>query len=241
METIAQVAEDEGITPPALIVVGKVVDYRDTLRWFDNRPLFGTRILITRPRHQARELRLKLEEKGADVVSMPAIEIQGLEDFGDLDDALDGLSGYDYLVFTSVNGVAAFFKRLFDKGYDVRNLAGLTVAAIGPRTAKELWKYHVRSDMVPKAFVAESLLEEFPDQLQGKRVLIPRALLARDVLPVGLRDRGASVHVVPVYRTVGSEDILDVPEDVDMALFTSSSTVEHFLKRAKLPAGCKLG
>jgi uroporphyrinogen III methyltransferase/synthase len=241
LETIAKEAATAGITPPALIVVGKVVDYRETLRWFDTRPLFGTRILITRPRHQARELRQRLEEKGADVISMPAIEIQGLADYTDLDKALSGLSNYDYLVFTSVNGVTAFFERLFNKGYDARALAGLTTACIGPRTAKELEKFHLRSDLIPNEYVAESLLTEFPDRLQGKRVLIPRALEARDVLPKGLGSRGATVDVVPAYRTVGTDDILDAPDDIDIVLFTSSSTVDHFLKRAKLPTGCKVG
>jgi uroporphyrinogen III methyltransferase/synthase len=241
LNTIVDVAAEAHITPPALIVVGDVVDYRKTLRWFDTRPLFGTRILITRPRHQARELRQQLEAKGADVVSLPAIEIQGLADYTDLDKAIDQLPGYDYLAFTSVNGVTAFFDRLFDKGYDARALAGLTTACIGPRTAKELEKYHVKSDVIPKEYIAESLLEEFPKQLPSKRVLLPRALEARDVLPEGLRSRGATVDVVPAYRTVGSDEVLDAPDDVDMVLFTSSSTVDHFLKRAKLPAGCKVG
>ncbi len=241
LNTIAKEAVATGITPPALIVVGEVVKYRETLRWFDVRPLFGTRVLITRPRHQARELRRRLEEKGADVVSMPAIEIQEPPDYADLDRALEGLSTYDYLVFTSVNGVTAFFERLFAKGYDARALAGLTTACIGPRTAKELKKFHVLSDLIPKTYIAESLLEEFPEILQGKRVLIPRALEARDVLPNGLGSRGAEVDVVPVYRTVGANDLQDAPEDIDLVLFTSSSTVDHFLGRAKLPAGCKVG
>jgi uroporphyrinogen III methyltransferase/synthase len=241
LETIGDVVKKSGITPPALIVVGEVVRYRDTLSWFETKPLFGTKILITRPRKQSMELREKLEEKGAAVVSIPAIEIQGLPDYGQLDRAIGELTTYDYLVFTSVNGVSAFFERLFEKGLDGRALAGMTTACMGPRTAKELNSFHIGADLIPKKFVAEYLLETFPADMTGKRVLIPRALEAREILPDGLRTRGAEVDVVPAYRTVGAAEILDVPGDIDIALFTSSSTVAHFLKRAKLPSSCSIG
>jgi len=228
-----------GIKPPAVIVVGEVVKYRAGLDWYERRPLFGLTMLITRPRAQASVLRERLEELGAAVVSLPAIEIQGLADYAELDRALAGLAGFHYLVFTSVNGVTAFFERLAALGLDARALHGLTTAGIGPRTAEELGKWNVRCDLLPKKFVAESLLEVFPAEMSGKRVLIPRALEAREILPEGLRARGAEVVVVPAYRTVGAEDMAAVPERVDLAVFTSSSTVEHFLKRAKLPPGCK--
>lgn len=228
-----------GIKPPAIIVVGEVVKYREQLRWFDKRPLFGLTVLITRPRHQAREIRERLDDLGAAVISMPAIEIKGLEDFTDLDKAIDHLSSYHYLVFTSVNGVTEFFKRMREKGKDARALAGLTTACIGPRTADELKKMNVNCDLIPPKFVAESLLEIFPSEMKGKRVLIPRALEAREILPEGLTARGATVNVVPAYRTVGADDLTAVPENVDLAVFTSSSSVDHFLKRAKLPAGCR--
>jgi uroporphyrinogen III methyltransferase/synthase len=240
LESIVDVASDKGIKPPALIVVGAVVDYRESLRWFDKKPLFGLKVLITRPRHQARELREQLEEKGAQVVSIPAIEIQGLPDYAPLDKALGDLSAYDYLVFTSVNGVTAFFGRLFETGLDARSLGGVKTVCIGSRTARELEQFHVNCDLIPEKYVAESLLEVFPETLPGKKVLIPRALQARDVLPEGLRGRGATVDVVPVYRTVSPEKVEDAPDDIDIALFTSSSTVTHFFKRAKLSEGCKI-
>jgi uroporphyrinogen III methyltransferase/synthase len=238
--TIVDEANKSGIKPPAVIVVGKVVSYRETLSWFEKKPLFGLSILITRPRHQARELRELLAERGAAVVSIPAIEIKGLADYTELDRSIAGLAGYHYLVFTSVNGVTAFFERLSALQKDARALAGIATVCIGSRTAAELKKFNVICDLMPEKYVAESLLEAFPRDLSGKRVLIPRALEAREILPEGLRERGATVDVIPAYRTVGAEDRIEVPEHVDIAVFTSSSTVDHFLKRAKLPAGCKI-
>ncbi len=241
IETIAQAAKEADLKPPAIIIVGEVVKYADKLRWYETRPLFGVKILITRPRAQSAELREALEDLGAAVVSLPAIEIQGLAEYSELDAAIRSLADYDYLVFTSVNGVTAFFRRLSELGLDARALAGLTTACIGPRTAKELLAYRINSDLIPPRFVAESLLEMFPGDMAGKRVLMPRALEAREILPEGLTARGAEVTVAPAYRTVGAEDAIDVPADVDLALFTSSSTVDHFLKRARLPEGCKVG
>lgn len=240
IETIVESAERSGLKPPAVIVVGKVVAYREALSWYEKRPLFGVTILITRPRHQAAELRELLEDRGAAVISIPAIEIMGLADYTELDRAISGLGSYDYLVFTSVNGVSAFFKRLFDLGRDARALAGLATVCIGPRTARELAAFHVSCDLMPEKFVAEHLLETFPADLVGKSILLPRALEAREILPEGLRERGGRVDVVPAYRTVGTDDVIEVPENVDIAVFTSSSTVDHFLKRARLPESCKV-
>ena len=233
-------ARETGIRPPALIVVGRVVDYRGSLAWFETRPLFGRTFLITRPRHQSAELTEALELRGAAVVSLPAIEIEEPEDPRPLGRALDSLPDYDYLVFTSVNGVTAFFRGLQGRGLDSRALAGLVTVCIGKRTAAELEGYHVRCDRMPEKFVAEHLLGVFEDDLSGKKVLIPRALEAREVLPEGLRARGATVDVVPVYRTVAASPAGDVPDDVDMALFTSSSAAEHFLNRSSLPVGCRV-
>jgi uroporphyrinogen III methyltransferase / synthase len=240
LATIVAVITEKKIKPPAVLVVGQVVAYRAGLNWFETRPLFGKTILITRPRHQAPELRGLLTDQGAAVVSIPAIEIQGLPDYPELDRAIAELARYHYLVFTSVNGVTAFFDRLAASGKDARALGAITTVCIGPRTAQELKDHHVNCDLMPTRFVAEALLDHFPTDLKGKRVLIPRALEAREVLPAGLIERGAEVLVAPAYRTVGTEDRIDVPESVDLAVFTSSSTVEHFLKRARLPAGCKV-
>lgn len=233
-------AKEDGLKPPAVIVVGEVVRYRERLRWFETRPLFGLTVLITRPRDQAPELRKKLADQGAAVISMPAIEIQDLSDYAELDQALAVLSSYHYLVFTSVNGVKAFFERLAAGGRDARALAGLATACIGPRTAEALKERGVKCDLLPEKFVAESLLEVFPADLAGKKVLLPRALQAREILPEQLRERGAQVDVVSAYETVAAPDAAPVPDHVDLAVFTSSSTAEHFLARGKLPAGCKV-
>jgi len=237
---IVETAEQSGTRPPAVVVIGEVVRYRDKLAWFEKKPLFGVTVLSTRPRRQAGELAEMLNELGANVVNAPAIEIKGLADYEELDRAIADLAGYDYVVFTSVNGVTAFFERLFASGQDARVLYGLKTVCIGPRTAKELNSCHVNADLIPEKFVAESLLDVFPEDLTGKRVLIPRALQAREVLPEGLRERGAKVDVVPAYQTVGVQDIETIPDDVDIAIFTSSSTVDHFVKRARLPDGCKV-
>ncbi len=239
LSDISERVSKAGLAPPAVIVAGEAVNYRDRLNWFEKRPLFGLTVLITRPRPQAGELGRMLIERGAAVVSMPAIDIQGLDDYSVLDRALKELGTYDYLVFTSVNGVEAFFIRLFDLGMDARSLAGLATVCIGPRTRDELKKHGVCTDVMPEKFVAESLLDAFPGDLAGKRVLIPRALEAREVLPEGLRQRGAEVNVAPAYCTVGSEEITQPAGGVDVVVFTSSSTVDHFLKRVKLPEGVK--
>jgi len=151
------------------------------------------------------------------------------------------LKQYHYLIFTSVNGVTAFFERLFDLGLDCRALGGVTTASIGPRTKSELEKYSVKCDLLPLKFVAEEFLEVFPNNLENKRILIPRALEAREVLPEGLRSRGAQVDVIPAYRTVAADDLTEIKEDVQIALFTSSSSAEHFMKRVELKKDCKIG
>jgi uroporphyrinogen III methyltransferase/synthase len=231
--------KESGLKPPAVIVVGQVVAYRSQMNWYEQRPLFGTTILITRPAGQAPKLAQLLADKGASVVSLPAIAIEPLDDYALLERALANLAQYQYLVFTSVNGVAAFFERLGRLGRDARALSGLIIAGIGPATAAALADFGIKCDLTPERFVAESLLEVFPPDLRGKRVLIPRAVEAREVLPEGLRARGAVVDVIPVYRTVAALEKMAVPPKVDIAVFTSSSAVDHFFASAHLPAGCK--
>lgn len=240
LDDIVGRATESGIKPPAVIVVGDVVRYRENLKWFETRPLFGLKILNARPRHQAGELTELLGELGATVVSSPAIEIGKLDDYSALDRALSELDSYDYLVFTSVNGVTAFFERLFETGRDARSLGGLATVCIGPRTARELRAYSVGCDLMPEKFVAESLLAAFPPDMAGKRVLIPRALEAREILPEGLAERGAEVDVVPAYETRAAEAKDDLPPGLDIAIFTSSSAADHFFERASLPPGCKI-
>jgi uroporphyrinogen III methyltransferase/synthase len=217
---------DADVVAPSAIVVGDVAAL--DLGWFEHRPLFGRRVAITRAREQASGLRQQLEALGADVVEVPAIRVEPLAfEVPPLDD-------HSWLVLTSANGVIALFDSLERAGRDARALAPVRIAAIGPGTADALALFGVRADLVPERFVAESLLEAFPDpSADGERVLLARAEQARDVLPDGLAERGYRVDVLPVYRTVRADPDPAVLEqvragEVDAITFTSSSTVTNF-------------
>ncbi len=225
--TLATIA-DHPVEAPATIVVGQVV--AQDLDWFTRRPLFGRRVVVTRSRPQASELSRLLGERGAHVVETPVIEIGDPSDGGvALDAALADLAGTDWLVLTSPNGAA----RVCDRLTDARDLAGVKIAAIGPGTARELARRGIRADLVPPRFVAESLLEAFPDpSAAGGRVLLARAEVARDVLVDGLAARDWEVRVAPAYRTVAArvdDAARDLVRSADVVTFTSSSTVERFL------------
>ncbi len=226
--TLATIA-DAGVRAPSAIVVGPVAAL--DLAWFESRPLFGRTVVITRAREQASALRARLEELGAAVLELPTIELEPVA--FTLPEA--GLRAYAWLVVTSANGVDALFDRgLAPAGLDARALAGLRVAAIGPGTAAALERRGIIADLVPERFVAESLLEAFPEPEQaGARVLLARAEQARDVLPEGLEALGFTVDVLAVYRTVravpGAEELEAVRAgNVDAITFTSSSTVTGF-------------
>jgi uroporphyrinogen III methyltransferase/synthase len=214
------------VRAPSAIVVGEVAALE--LAWFESRPLFGRSIVVTRAREQASELRVRLGALGAEVIELPAIEIEPV------DIKLPALVDYEWVVFTSANGVAAFFDRaLAAAGLDARALGTNLIAAIGPGTAGALATRGIKADLVPQRFVAESLVEAFPDpSASGGRVLLARAEQARDVLPDGLGARGFTVDVLPVYRTVRTTPPDAVLErvrsgDVDAITFTSSSTAEN--------------
>jgi uroporphyrinogen III methyltransferase/synthase len=221
--TLATIAE-RGVEAPSAIVVGEVAAL--DFGWFEHAPLFGRRIVVTRAREQASELRARLESLGAEVIELPSIALEPIE--FQLPDPRD----YAWVVFTSANGVDAFFERgLRARGLDARALGSVRVAAIGPGTARALDRHGIRPDLVPERFVAESLLESFPTGTG--RVLIARAETARDVLPEGLTERGYDVEVLAVYRAVPvAPDADDVERvragDVDALTFTSSSTVTNF-------------
>jgi len=230
-----------GLKAPAIIVVGEVVGLRERLRWFEDRPLFGRRIVVTRSREQASDLVRALSDLGADCLECPTIRVAPPDDPGPLDRAIDRLHDYDWIVFTSVNGVAGFFERLFARGRDVRALGHLRTAAIGPVTAERLKSFGLRSDLVPETFQAEAVVAAFARQeLDGRRVLLPRAQEARAVLPEQLSAMGATVHEVAVYRTVPADPDAGALADrlaerpADLLTFTSSSTVTNF--KALLPA-----
>ena len=235
--TLADIARRaEGIEAPAVIVVGKVAGLRDELNWFERLPLFGKRIVTTRTREQSGALREALEELGAEAIEIPAIEIRDPQSWQPLDDAIGRLEEFDYLVFTSANGVRKFLARLQACGRDVRDMKGLQIGAIGPGTAAELAATGIRVDFLPEEYRAEGLLDYLKDiDIHGRKFLIPRAKVARDILPRSLEERGARVEVVEAYETVrpefaeGELDQLLTPPP-DAVTFTSSSTVTNFVK-----------
>jgi uroporphyrinogen III methyltransferase/synthase len=237
LETIAENVARAGLKPPAIIVVGEVVRLRERLNWFEGKPLFGRTVVVTRAREQASDFKALLSEWGAHCIEFPTIAIQPPTSWEPLDQAIAQLASYHWLIFTSVNGVAYFLERLQTLGGDIRDLKGLRLAAIGPKTAEALERRGLRLDLVPREYRAEAILEALgPDGVRGQRVLLPRALEARDILPDTLRQWGAEVNVVPAYRTVlpdhESSRVLEALRagQVDCVTFTSSSTVTNFLQ-----------
>lgn len=235
LDTIVERAAQAGMKAPAITVVGQVVSLRDTLQWFEHRPLLGKRIVVTRARAQASDLVLRLRQLGAECIQCPAIEVAPPESWQALDDAIDGLKHYDWIAFTSVNGVHFFFDRLFLRGLDVRALGHLRTAVIGPATAQALRRYGLKADILPETYQAESVVAAFATlAMQGRSVLLPRAAQAREILPKELRRLGATVNEVPAYRTLQTIGQFNVVVDdlnagrIDMVTFTSSSTVRNF-------------
>jgi len=205
-----------------------------------NEPLLGKKILITRAREQSREFTTRLKKLGAVVIEFPTIKIVQPSSWKGVDHAIGRLKSYDWVIFTSANGVNFFFQRLKEKGKTRHLLSGSKICAIGPATAKQLKKRPVRVDFIPKEFIAESILKGFKKMgIEGKQILLARAKKARDVLPEGLKRMGAKVDVVEVYLTIkpkgGAARLKRLLEnkEVDVVTFTSSSTVSHFIDLLK--------
>ncbi len=235
LETITQKVKKAGIKAPAIILMGKVASLKDTLNWYEKRPLFGKTILVTRARHQASRLVKKLNQLGASCVQYPTIRIMPPSDYKPLDTALQKLNTYQWIIFTSVNGVSSFFERLFTKGLDARALGGLKTASIGPATAKKLKSYGIKSDIIPESYVAESIIEAFSrHNIKDKKILLPRAKEARTILPEQLKNMGAIVEEITSYKTEPSKENTSIlmemleNEKIDIITFTSSSTVKNF-------------
>ena len=236
LEDAVRQGAEAGLSPPVVAVIGPVVELRRELRWFDDRPLFGKRVLVTRSRNQASVLSEMLSVEGAEPVELPAIEIARAEDYHRLDTAISSLDSYDWVIFTSVNGVEAFFDRVRVAGLDSRALGGLKVAAIGPATAGALEQRGIVADVIPPEYVSESVVEALkPLGMKGARVLLPRADIGREELADGLAGEGARVDQVAAYRTVVPEDsrgrALELLKggSIDLVTFTSSSTVANLL------------
>ncbi len=235
LDTIVENVAAAGLKPPCIIVVGNVISLREKMKWFENRPLFGKKIVVTRARAQASDMILQLTELGAHCLEYPVIKTMPPEDFSPLDAAIDRLADYDWIIFTSVNGVAFFFTRLLEKGKDARALGSLHTACIGPVTAERLKAYGVNTDILPKNFRAESIIEAFKNvPVAGRRMLLPRAAQARPILPEELSRMGAVIDEVAAYHTVrDTENAAPLlrqleQKEIDLITFTSSSTVTNF-------------
>lgn len=232
---IARRAEEEHFSPPSILVVGAVVDLRGVLNWFETKPLFGKGIVITRPELQAEEFASLLYTQGARVIHFPTIKIVPPESYDGLDQAIGRISQYQWIIFTSANGVSFFLQRLRERGRDIRDLKDIRICTIGPATAATIEKLGIRVDLVPDEFISEGVVKSFQDfDITGKRILLPRAASARDVIPEGLAKLGAEVDVVTAYRTVNSgrdkselETLMNEGK-VDVITFASPSTVTNF-------------
>jgi uroporphyrinogen III methyltransferase/synthase len=237
LENIGQRVLAKGFTAPAIAVFGDVVLLRDELNWFEDRPLSGKRIVVTRTRAQSGALSDELRTLGADVIELPTIRIEPPTDLRAFAELVQDAHAYDWIVFTSVNGVNAFFDLFFKLYDDAREIGGARIAAIGPATARRIKDFHMHVDLQPEEFVAESLAREFGKQggVENLRILIARAEKARDLLPRELSALGAIVDEGFAYRTVpetrddvGARRRL-LEEGADLITFTSSSTVENFM------------
>lgn len=236
LETIADVAARSGITAPVITVIGWPVILRDEINWFENRPLFGRRIVVTRAAQQSQALVDKLGELGADVIEMPATRIARL-DLAPLRQAISGLDRYQWLMFTSQNAVSIFWEQLLGGGRDARALAGLAIAAVGPATAGALLERGIAVDVVPARFVAEGLLEKLAerDDVAASRILYVTAEGSREVLPEGLESLGATVDVIHAYRSIsdgsGAARLRKALESgtVSAVTFTSASSVRGYV------------
>jgi uroporphyrinogen III methyltransferase/synthase len=237
LSTIGETARSKKIQPPVIILVGEVVALRRHLNWYERLPLFGKKILVTRSREQASDLSERLREFGGDPIEFPTIEVIPPEKWDDVDHCASRMLTYDWVIFTSANGVRFFLDRFFAMGLDVRDLKGPRLCAIGPKTAEALQALKLKVDFVPSEYRAECIFEGLKrETLTGKRILIPRAKVARDVLPEELRRAGAWVDIVETYRTVRSQGQVEnirellARKSVAAVTFTSSSTVSNFVE-----------
>jgi uroporphyrinogen III methyltransferase/synthase len=237
LKDIAGLVKEENIKPPAVMVVGNVVKLRDTLKWYENKPLFGQRILITREYTKDYE---PLEDLGAEIFEFPTIEIAPPESYKELDESIDKVETYNWIIFTSANGFKYFMQRLLDKNKDIRDLKGIKICAIGTKTAEAIRNYGIKVDLIPEEFNAEGLIKAFSTQpsapsLKGLKILLPRAEVAREVFPQKVREFGGEIDTPAAYRAIKPEKhgkrlkrFLKEGR-ISVATFTSAATFNNFV------------
>ena len=238
LESIADLVAEREFKAPAVTIIGSVVNLREELNWFENRPLFGKRIVVTRTRKQASGLSARLTELGAEVMEIPTIRIEEPDDLDALKDGLLGLGSYQWLVFTSPNGVDRFFSYFFKGFDDLRDLGGCRIAAIGPATAAKLKALHLKIDLMPEDYTAAGVAQAFKDSetfdVENETIALFRAQVANPELPKVLGELGAIVDDIAIYKTVPETEDTNgavarlAESGADWITFTSSSTVEHF-------------
>ncbi len=243
LANIAKLATRENITPPAITILGDVVRLREKLNWFEAKPLFGKRIVVTRRSEQAGTFAQRLAELGADVLEVPTIKLTHPTERDAIIDCLLELNSYDWLIFTSANGVTAFFEMFFKRFQDLRDIGGARIAAVGPATAAKLRELHLQVDLQPEEFIGKKIAEAFKkyQDIDNVKMCLLRAEVANKDLPDALQEMGAIVDDIAIYKTVAeTEDRTGAAarlaqEGADWVTFTSSSTVEHFHTRFDLP------
>lgn len=234
LSTIVDEVAKVALPAPALVIVGDVVRMRQRIDWFESKPLFGRRIVVTRAREQSSDLKAALEEAGAVVLQFPTIEIVPPSSLASLDRVIEETGLYQWLIFTSQNGVRSFFDRLREKRLDSRALSEARIAAVGDSTASELGKYGILADLIPDKFQSEALLPLLPGDMNGIRVALIRAESGREDLIEGIQARGGRVDLAVAYRSVPRYDFAEELRElireklIDVVTFTSSSTVENF-------------
>ncbi len=242
LDDIINKSEENMISPPGILIIGEVVKYREQIKWFEKKPLYGKKILITRPTDQAKSFIDKLNDLGAQTIEFPTIEICPPSSWKKLDKSLKELSDTSWIIFTSTNGVKFFFKRFFEKKLNIKSLFNTKFAVIGEKTKESLNKFRLSADLIPKEYRAEGLIEQFNSiDLIGKKVLIPRAKEARGILAQKLERLGANVEVITVYENKKPDNlnskklISDIKKcNIDVITFTSPSTVSNFYSVFKL-------
>ena len=237
LSDIAAKAKDAKLKPPVIIVVGEVVRLREKLNWYESKPLFGKRIVVTRSRNQASVFAEMLIDQGATTIEFPTIDVVPPTSWDELDHALGAIETYQWIIFTSANAIKYFMERLRSLGKDLRILKGVQICVVGPKTAEALEQYGLRPDLIPHEFKAEGVLTALGGvKVKGQKFLIPRAKLAREIIPDKLRELGAVVTVAVAYENV--KPIADTArvkklfeeKKIAAVTFTSSSTVHNFVE-----------